>query len=253
MRTLHQSQHRDNSEGVQILGRNVAITEPTTKQYAAYEAGQDRRARIRRNRDIPPIFADAKNKSTEAIVDVLNNRRYLKIDNNVKRMRAIARDPKMKQVANYFKQAGQRSLKAIHENLVPHYEEEAPMAMKHLYPALDSVIDNFNVNVSEKKAAKLRTQPIEGRAYTQWAKINTDNYVTQWESSFRRIMTQNVTTNGFTSRDTQLISSVIKLFSTFESKINTIFMDAMNNVSRQVLYDIEFFLYPDVQTGSPFE
>ena len=231
----------------------MAVLEPSREQYKSYDSGENRRSKIRLNASIPPIFSNSKEKSTDAIVEVLNNRRYLKIENNTKRMRGISRDPKMKKVSNYIEQAGDSSLQAIYDNIVPHYKEEAPMAIKHLYPELDSVIGKVNVNVSKKEAAQMRVQPLEGRTYAQWIAINKRNYVTQWESAFRRIMAQNVTTNGFTSRDTQLISSIRKLLSTFENRVNTLFMDAMNNVSRQVVYDLQSFIWPDVQTGSPFE
>jgi len=230
----------------------MAILEPTTEQYNAYAVGEDRRARGRLNSSIPPIFADAKNKATDAILDTVNNRRYLKIEDNKKRARAIKNDPKMKQIENYITQAGNRSLTAIYANLDPHYREEAPMAMKHLYPVLDSVLDSFNVKLTDKESNNLKSQPIEGRTYADWIKINIDNYVTQWNSAFRRIMAQNVTTNGFTSRDTQLISSIRKLLSTFEKRVNTLFMDAMNNVSRQVTYDLQESIHPGTQPGSPF-
>ena len=230
----------------------MAILEPTQEQYKAYGAGEDRRARERFNKSIPPIFSDAKNKATDAIIDTANNKRYLKIDDNKKRARAIARDPKMKQVTNYIVQAGNRSLKAIYANLDPHYREEAPMAMKHLYPELDSVLGSFDVELTDKESNNLKSQPIEGRTYADWIQINIDNYVTQWHSSFRRIMAQNVTTNGFTSRDTQLISSVRKLLNTFENRVKTLFMDAMNNVSRQVVYDLQETIHPGSQPGSPF-
>ena len=230
----------------------MAILQPEKEQFKAYGAGEDRRARERFNKSIPPIFSDAKEKSTDAIIEVLNNRKYLKMVDNKKRARAIARDPKMKQIDGYIKQAGNRSLTAIYSNLDPHYLEEAPMAMKHLYPELDRVLGSFNASLTEKESNNLKSQPIEGRTYAEWIQININNYVTQWESSFRRIMSQNVTTDGYTSRDTQLITSIRKLLNTFESRVRTLFMDAMNNVSRQALYDLQEAIHPGSQVGSPF-
>ena len=68
---------------------------PSQKEYADYFKGQHRRGNARSKSAISPIFTKARDKVTTDILEVLNDRRYLKITDQAKRLKAVKRDPKM--------------------------------------------------------------------------------------------------------------------------------------------------------------
>ena len=80
---------------------------PSQKEYEDYFKGQQRRGNARSKAAISPIFTKARDKVTTDILEVLNDRRYLKITDSAKRLKAVKRDPKMKQVEAYIIKAGE--------------------------------------------------------------------------------------------------------------------------------------------------
>ena len=107
---------------------------PTDEQFDRYWKGQNKRAEKRLSVSISPIFDKATNKITKNTLEVLDNRRYLKIDDPRKRARRMRKDEKIVQVEAYIVSANRQSLQVLYDNLVPHYHEEIPMICEDLYP-----------------------------------------------------------------------------------------------------------------------
>jgi hypothetical protein len=216
---------------------------PDSSDYDQYWRGQQRRAKARANSAISPIFMAARDRITTDMLSVLNNRRYLKINNPRKRLVAVRRDSKIKQVEQIIRDANQKSLQAIFDNLGPHYEEEVPMICKTLYPWTEQ-IGACTANLSEREEVALRQEPYLGRTYREWIAINTQNAVKQWNSQFRAVMTGEIRTDKQASRDTQLVAAARGLLNTNESHNKTIFNNGMIQVSRQAQFDVEAAIWP---------
>lgn len=221
----------------------MASIYPTQENYNAYWSGQQRRAKARANAAISPIFMQARDKITTDVLAVLNTRRYLKIENPRKRLVAVKRDPKIKQIEDIIRKANADSLQAIFDNLGPHYGEEVPMICKRLYPWTDE-IGGCTATLSDRELASMRQEPFMGRTYREWVAINTAEAVKQWNSQFRSVMNGEIRTVNQASRDTQLVSAARNILNTNESRSKTVFNNAMIQVSRKAQEDVERAIWP---------
>ena len=211
---------------------------PTKTEYDQYWESQQRRAKGLANSAISPIYVNARDRVTTDALGVLNNRKYLRIENPRRRLIAVKRDPKIKQVEKVIIRAAEQSLNAIFNNLAPSYEVEVMQACKVLYPEFDK-IGNCNVTVSKAEQAQMRQEPFLGRTYREWNIINRDNAIKQWHSQFRQVMTGEIRTETAVSRDVQLVQAMRKILNTQESKTKTLFNNAMIQVSRKAQADLE--------------
>ena len=221
----------------------MATIYPGSKEYDTYWRGQARRAKTRANKYISPIFLRARDKVTTNALEVLNNRRYLKIDDARKRLIAVKRDPKIKEIESIIIQAADSSLAAIFENLPLHYSEEVPMICKTLYPWTEQ-IGGCKASLNAKEVAQMRQEPFLGRTYREWNIINRNNAIKAWNNAFRAVMTGDIRTENKVSRDSQLVAEARKALNTQESRTKTLFENAMIQVSRQAQVDVEGAIWP---------
>ena len=230
---------------IQALGQGYEMggIYPDSTDYDTYWKGQQRRAKARTNATISPIFLDARDRVTTNLLGVLNSRRYLRIDNPRKRLVAVRRDPKIKQVENIIRQANGSSLQGIFDNLSPHYIEEVPMICDTLYP-WTTKIGGCKADLSEKEEAGMRQEPYLGRTYREWIVINTQNAVKQWNSKFRSVMVGEIRTENQVGRSSQLITELRGILNTNERQNKTVFNNGMIQVSRQAQFDVEQSIWP---------
>lgn len=214
---------------------------PTEQQYRDYWAGQTRRARARANSAITPIFANARDRITTDLLDVLNNRRYLKIKDPKKRLQKVKRDPKIQQVSAIIIRANEQALQSIYDNFEPHYMEEVPMICKKLYPWLPA--DCEASPLTKKELANLRLEPFLGQTWRDWIKGNTQSAVQQWEKRFKAIMSGEIRTETAVSRDVQLVQEARAILNTNESRDKTVFENGMITTARKAIRDMEFAIW----------
>jgi len=221
---------------------------PTEEQYDQYWAGQARRSQARANSAIDPIFAKYRDKITTDLLDVLNNRRYLKIQDPKKRLRAVRRDPKLQQVSAIILKANEESLQAIYDNFDPHYQEEVPMICKRLYPWWPG--DCTAEPLNNKELTTLASEPFLGRTWRSWIlgepKLdgNAQQAQKRWESEFRAVMSGEIRTDKSVSRDVQLVRSARNIMTTNQSRNKTVFENAMITTARKALADVEGAIWP---------
>ena len=216
---------------------------PIPSDYDTYWKGQQSRAKVRANATLKPVFMSARDRITTDLLGVLNGRNYLRISDPRKRLIAVKRDPKIKQVERIIIDANKRSLQGIFDNLPLHYDEEIPMICKRLYPEFDK-IGECKATLNESEVVGMRQEPFLGRTYREWIKINNDNAVKQWNSAFRSVMTGEIRTENQVSRDTQLVTKTRAILDTNERRNMTVFNNAMIQVSRKAQADLEVAIWP---------
>lgn len=215
---------------------------PDDAEYREYWKGQKRRASARANASISPIFVSARDRITTNVLEVVNNRRYLKIEDPRRRMARVKQDPKMREIESIIVAANDRSLISLYANQEPHYKEEVPMVCKHLYPWWPG--DCTADPLTKTELNTLKFTPFMGNTWREWIKINQNDALKVWRSSFRSIMGGDIRSTNAVSRDVQLVQSARSIINTNESRNITIFENAMIEVSRKVQLDVEAAIWP---------
>ena len=217
---------------------------PTIKEYDKYWKGQKKRAQARVKDSISPLFTTARDRITTDMLSVLNNRRYLAISDLRKRMIAVKRDPKIKQVEEIIISVNNKSLMEIYKNQEAHYKEEVPNVCDDIYPW--SPFSCKADPLSNKEINDLKLTPFLGSTFKEWIDNNSADAVKQWNNKFRSIMIGDIRSATAVSRDVQLVQSARNILNTNESRNSTIFENAMIEVSRKAQADVQGAIWPSL-------
>jgi hypothetical protein len=217
---------------------------PTEADVREFWSGHKRRSKARANAAISPLFASARDKITTNLLEVLNNRRYLKIKDPKKRLRRVKADPKMQQVNSIIWDANEKSLQAIYDNFQPAYDSEVPAVCRDLYPWVEEDFGSCEANdLTKKELANLRLEPFLGQTWTEWIKGNAKLAVDQWEKRFKSVMSGEIRSETAVSRDVQLVREARNILNTNESRNKTIFENSDITVARKAMRDVEVALW----------
>lgn len=205
---------------------------------------------------LSPVFDNARSRVNKNMLEVLNDRRYKKIIDPVKRMKLVNRDPKMKQVDNIIFRTGKKSLQIIQEAQPEVYNEEAPLQAKCWDKSTPNWASFTVGDITNKELQEIMLQPYLGKTYKQWAmgynvyddegKFKgcvagyTQNAIKSWESSFRAVQNGKIQKVGQVQSDVQLLSDAHKALDTMESRSKTVMENACINTARFV--DKEFLV-----------
>ena len=183
---------------------------------------------------LTPLFQATNDRITTDTLSVLNDRRYLRINDPVKRMKAAKRDPKMQQIEGLIERTGAASLGIILKAQPEHYREEAPLQAEIW---TETNVLGLKVNPPELTKGdikELEQQPYMGKSYPEHVTDYTNAAVNDWENSFRSVMTGRIQEVGKVSKDVQLVSDSRRLLNTMEVRAKTVMENALINTARYI-------------------